>query len=39
LNKNLIALNRRFLDEFGGRLLPADRLTIAEALLLDADIL
>ena len=39
LNKNLIVLNRRFLDEFGGRLLPADRLTIAEALLLDADIL
>ena len=35
LNKNLIALNRRFIGEFVGRFLPADRLTVAEALLLD----
>jgi Fe-S-cluster containining protein len=35
LNKYLIALNRRFICEFVGRLLPADRLTIAEALLWD----
>jgi Fe-S-cluster containining protein len=39
LNKNLIALNRRFLDEFAGRWLPADRLTVAQALLLDANTL
>jgi len=39
LNKKLIALNRRFLDEFAGHWLPADRLTIAQALLLDANIL
>lgn len=35
LNKNLIALNRRFIGELVGRFLPADRLTVAEALLLD----
>jgi len=35
LNKNLVALNRRFIHEFVGRLLPADRLTVAEALLWD----
>jgi Fe-S-cluster containining protein len=39
LNKNLRALNSRFIDEFAGPWLPPDRLTIAEALLLDAHIL
>lgn len=38
LNTNLMELNRRFLDEIAGRLLTADRLTVAEALLLDARI-
>ncbi len=35
LNKKLIALNRRFMDEFSDRLPPAERLTVGEALLLD----
>jgi len=35
LNKSLIELNRRFIDEFVGRLFPTDRLTIAEALIWD----
>ena len=35
LNKNLMALNRRFIGESVGRFLPADRLTVAEALLWD----
>jgi len=35
LNKRLAAHNRRFLNEFAGRLPPADRLFVAEALLLD----
>ena len=35
LNKRLIALNRRFLSDYAGRLTLADRLTVAEALLMD----
>jgi len=35
LNKRLAAHNRRFMNEFAGRLPPADRFFVAEALLLD----
>jgi len=35
LNKSLAVLNRRFLNEFGGRLPPADRVTVGEALLME----
>ena len=39
LNKNLIMLNRQFIDEFAGPLFPADRLTVGEALLLNLEFL
>ena len=39
LNKNLMMLNRQFIDEFAGPLFPADRLTIGEALLLNLEFL
>jgi Fe-S-cluster containining protein len=35
LNNSLAAVNRRFVSEVGHRLLPGDRFTIAEALVLD----
>ena len=35
LNNSLAAVNRRFVSEVGHRLLPGDRFTIAEALLMD----
>jgi len=35
LNNSLAAANRRFVSEVGQRLLPGDRFTIAQALLLD----
>ena len=35
LNQSLRALNRRFIDEFPGRLPPARRFSVGEALLLD----
>ena len=35
LNKRLAALNSRFLDEYAGRLPPADRLFVGQALLMD----
>jgi len=38
LNKRLAGLNRRFVNEFGGRLPPADRFSVADALLMDVQI-
>ena len=35
LNKSLAALNRRFMNEFAGRLPPAIRFTVGESLLMD----
>jgi hypothetical protein len=35
LNSSLAAVNRRFVSEVGHLLLPGDRFTIAEALLMD----
>lgn len=35
LNKSLRVLNRRFMNEFPGRLPPADRFTVGEVLLMD----
>jgi hypothetical protein len=39
LNERLTALNRRFMDELGGRLPPAERFTVGEALILDVQFL
>jgi Fe-S-cluster containining protein len=39
LNKNLMMLNRQFIDEFAGLLFAADRLTVGEALLLNVEFL
>jgi Fe-S-cluster containining protein len=39
LNKNLMMLNRQFIDEFAGPLFAADRLTVGEALLLNVEFL